>query len=96
MVHHHNRSKWAAIQAGPGFTNRDLVLVQVAAVEDDSDDFPKLLHPILEGKTFVVFGSRCTGERENMLILRWIGSRFLSFATIVHHSATVSEMETCA
>ena len=47
------------------------------------------------GKARVVYGSRFTGERRNMLFLHWIGNRFLSLITNVLYNTTLSDMETC-
>ena len=47
------------------------------------------------GKARVVYGSRFTGERRNMLFLHWIGNRFLSLVTNVLYNTTLSDMETC-
>src|SRR6202030_109742 len=49
----------------------DLVLVQDADLEYDPEDWPRLLHPIMRGRALVVYGSRFTGERRNMLFLHW-------------------------
>ena len=54
------------------------MLIQDADLEYDPDDWPRLLDPVLKGKAQVVYGSRFTGERKNMLPLHWIGNRFLS------------------
>ena len=43
----------------------------------------------------VVYGSRFTGERRNMLFLHWIGNRMLSLVTNVLYNTTLSDMETC-
>ena len=43
----------------------------------------------------VVYGSRFTGERRNMLFLHWVGNRFLSLVTNVLYNTTLSDMETC-
>ena len=47
------------------------------------------------GKARVVYGSRFTGERRNMLFLHWVGNRFLSLVTNVLYNTTLSDMETC-
>ena len=73
----------------------DLILIQDADLEYDPDDWPRLLEPILKGKARVVYGSRFTGERKNMLPLHWFGNRFLSLVTNVLYSSTLSDMETC-
>ena len=56
---------------------------------------PSCSSPILRGKAQVVYGSRFTGERKNMMPLHWIGNRFLSLVTNLLYSSTLSDMETC-
>jgi glycosyltransferase involved in cell wall biosynthesis len=93
--HPHNKGKGAAIRTGLETIRGDLVLVQDADLEYDPADWPKLLEPILRGKSKVVYGSRFTGERKNMMPLHWVGNRFLSLVTNVLYSTTLSDMETC-
>ncbi len=95
LTHPVNRGKGAAIRTGMGVARGDLLLIQDADLEYDPNDWPKLLEPILRGKAHVVYGSRFTGERMNMLPLHWIGNRFLSFVTNLLYSSTMSDMETC-
>ena len=93
--HGRNQGKGAAIRTGMEAVRGDLVLVQDADLEYDPADWSKLLDPILRGKAQVVYGSRFTGERKNMMPLHWIGNRFLSLVTNVLYSSTLSDMETC-
>jgi glycosyltransferase involved in cell wall biosynthesis len=95
ITHERNQGKGAAIRSGLEHVTGDLVLVQDADLEYDPDDWPKLLNPILRGKAQVVYGSRFTGERRNMLFLHWVGNRFLSLVTNVLYNTTLSDMETC-
>lgn len=95
IAHEANRGKGAAIRTGLAQAIGDLVLVQDADLEYDPEDWPKLLSPILRGKARVVYGSRFTGERRNMLFLHWVGNRFLSLVTNVLYNTTLSDMETC-
>jgi glycosyltransferase involved in cell wall biosynthesis len=95
LVHPVNQGKGAAIRTGLGAVRGDLVLIQDADLEYDPDDWPRLLEPVLKGKARVVYGSRFTGERKNMMPLHWIGNRFLSLVTNVLYSSTLSDMETC-
>jgi glycosyltransferase involved in cell wall biosynthesis len=90
-----NRGKGAAIRTGLETVRGDLVLVQDADLEYDPADWSKLLDPILRGKADVVYGSRFTGERKNMMPLHWMGNRFLSLVTNILYSSTLSDMETC-
>ena len=76
-------------------TRGDLLLIQDADLEYDPDDWPRLLTPVLKGKAQVVYGSRFTGERRNLLFWHWVGNRFLSLVTNVLYNTTLSDMETC-
>jgi glycosyltransferase involved in cell wall biosynthesis len=95
ISHGQNQGKGAAIRTGMESVSGDLVLIQDADLEYDPEDWSKLLEPIFRGKSQVVYGSRFTGERRNMLPLHWIGNRFLSLVTNVLYSSTLSDMETC-
>jgi glycosyltransferase involved in cell wall biosynthesis len=95
MQHTVNQGKGAAIRTGLAEAHGDLVMVQDADLEYDPNDWPRLLEPILRGKARVVYGSRFTGERKNMLPLHWMGNRFLSLVTNVLYRSTLSDMETC-
>lgn len=90
-----NRGKGAAIRSALKVAKGDLVLIQDADLEYDPDDWSRLIEPILKGKADVVYGSRFTGERKNMLPLHWIGNRVLSLVTNILYSTTLSDMETC-
>jgi len=95
LKHPSNRGKGAAIRTGLENATGDLVLVQDADLEYDPDDWPRLLAPVLKGRARVVYGSRFTGERRNMLFLHWVGNRFLSLVTNMLYNSTLSDMETC-
>jgi glycosyltransferase involved in cell wall biosynthesis len=90
-----NQGKGAALRTGFAAATGDLVIVQDADLEYDPEDYPRLINPVLRGKARVVYGSRFTGERRNMLFLHWVGNRFLSLVTNVLYNSTLSDMETC-
>ena len=95
LRHNSNQGKGAGIRTGLEVARGDLVLIQDADLEYDPEDWPKLLHPMVRGKAQVVYGSRFTGERKNMLFWHWIGNRVLSLVTNVLYNTTISDMETC-
>jgi glycosyltransferase involved in cell wall biosynthesis len=95
LRHKVNQGKGAAIRTGLAEAKGDLVLIQDADLEYDPNDWPRLLEPILRGKALVVYGSRFTGERKNMMPLHWMGNRLLSLVTNVLYRSTLSDMETC-
>jgi glycosyltransferase involved in cell wall biosynthesis len=95
VSHPRNRGKGAAVRTGFSHSTGDLILIQDADLEYDPEDWPKLIAPVLKGRATVVYGSRFTGERRNMLFLHWVGNRFLSLVTNVLYNSTLSDMETC-
>ena len=95
VVHRANQGKGAAVRTGLAQVTGDLVLIQDADLEYDPEDWPKLLAPVLKGRAQVVYGSRFTGERRNMLFLHWVGNRLLSLCTNILYNTTLSDMETC-
>ncbi len=95
VFHPENRGKGAAVRTGLAHATGDLVIIQDADLEYDPEDWPKLLAPVLRGKARVVYGSRFTGERRNMLFWHWVGNRFLSLTTNVLYNTTLSDMESC-
>jgi glycosyltransferase involved in cell wall biosynthesis len=95
VLHDGNRGKGAAVRTGLALASGDYVLIQDADLEYDPDDWPRLIAPVVRGRTRVVYGSRFTGERRNMLFLHWIGNRMLSLVTNVLYNTTLSDMETC-
>ena len=95
LVHEDNRGKGAAVRTGLALATGDYVLIQDADLEYDPDDWPRLITPVMRGRARVVYGSRFTGERRNMLLLHWIGNRVLSLVTNILFNSTLSDMETC-
>jgi len=95
LNHPTNKGKGASIRTGLDHARGDLILIQDADLEYDPDDWPRLLAPVMRGKARIVYGSRFTGERRNMLFWHWVGNRFLSLATNLLYNTTLSDMETC-
>jgi glycosyltransferase involved in cell wall biosynthesis len=95
IMHDTNRGKGAAVRTGVDVASGEYVLVQDADLEYDPEDWPRLLNPVLKGKARVVYGSRFTGERRNMLFTNWLGNRFLALTANVLYNTTLSDIETC-
>jgi glycosyltransferase involved in cell wall biosynthesis len=95
ILHDGNRGKGAAVRTGIGVANGDYILIQDADLEYDPEDWPTMIAPVQRGRARVVYGSRFTGERRNMLFLHWVGNRMLSLVTNVLYNTTLSDMETC-
>ncbi len=94
IKHPANKGKGSAVRTGFDQSSGDLIVIQDADLEYDPEELPKLLKPILSGKAEVVYGSRFTGERRNMLFWHYLGNRVLSLVTDVLYNTTISDMET--
>ncbi|MCL4424407.1 MAG: glycosyltransferase family 2 protein [Firmicutes bacterium] len=94
IFHPENRGKGAAIRTALAHVTGDIVLIQDADLEYDPADYPRLLDPILAGKTRVVYGSRFLGKREKMGIWHVLGNRFLTAWTNLLYQTSLTDMET--
>lgn len=95
IFHEHNQGKGAAIKTGLKEVTGDYVIVNDADLEYDPRDWKKLIHPILDNKATVVYGSRFTGEHRNMFFWNWVANHFLSLLVNMLYDTTLSDMETC-
>ena len=83
-VHKKNQGKGAAIKTGLEFVNGDICLIQDADLEYDPNDYFKLVKPIIERKTKVVYGSRVLGKN------RYNNNQFSSkFRIFANHMLTI-------
>src|SRR3989338_10710653 len=66
FFHQKNQGKGAAIRTGLRHATGDIILIQDADLEYNPEEYPKLLKPILENKTKVVYGSRLAAIKKNL------------------------------
>ncbi|HEX3621964.1 MAG TPA: glycosyltransferase family 2 protein [Acidimicrobiales bacterium] len=91
--HPSNLGKGAAIRTALGHVRGELVLIQDADLEYDPEDWPRLLRPVLRGRSQVVYGSRFSGEGKSMPASDWVGNRALSLTTNLLFNTSLSDME---
>lgn len=95
-LHEHNQGKGAAVRTALQFVGGDIVLIQDADLEYDPRDYERLLQPILEERSQVVYGSRFRGgPTKAMFFWHMVGNRFLTLVTNILYDSTLSDMETC-
>jgi glycosyltransferase involved in cell wall biosynthesis len=94
VFHEKNMGKGAAIRSGLKIATGDVVIIQDADLEYSPSEFPRLLQPIRERKTKVVYGSRILGKGE-FLKLSYYANRFLTTLTNLLFHSHITDMETC-
>jgi len=97
FFHQKNQGKGAAIRTALKHATGDVILIQDADLEYDPNEYEKLLKPIIEGKTKVVYGSRFESIRKNlekMYKLHYFGNLFLTVVTNILYGAKITDMET--
>jgi glycosyltransferase involved in cell wall biosynthesis len=96
ILHAKNKGKGGAVWTGLQATSGDICIIQDADLEYDPRDYVKLLQPILERRSQVVYGSRFRGgPSKAMFFWHMLGNRFLTFITNVFYNTILTDMETC-
>lgn len=90
-----NLGKGASVRIGFSLARGDLIGIQDADLELDPNEYQRLLVPLLEGTTDVVYGSRfLAGGRKGQLPF-YLANRGLSVLTNVLYGSRLTDIETC-
>ena len=92
ITHEVNGGKGAAVQTALQHVTGDIVVIQDADLEYDPNDYFKLIAPIVNGQTRVVYGVRNLGTQKWYMAL---GNKFLTLVTNLLYGVTLQDMETC-
>ena len=96
FYHDQNRGKGKAIRTALEHVQGDLVIVQDADLEYDPQDYTKLVRPIMEGKTKVVYGSRYLSKENILPFTKFkIGVLLLNWLVKVLYGFHITDEATC-
>ena len=97
FFHQKNMGKGTAIRTALKHATGDIILIQDADYEYNPTEYEKLLKPIIENETKVVYGSRLNAIKKNlqkMYKLHYLGNLFLTIMTNILYGAKITDMET--
>ena len=84
VYHEKNMGKGAAIRSAQKFVSGDIVIIQDADLEYDPEDYKKLIDPIINKRTSIVYGSRVLNTK------RYNSKNFISLYRIFfNHILTI-------
>jgi len=95
VFHKKNHGKGYAIRTGLRKAAGDIIIIQDADLEYNPNEYSKLLRPILEGKTKVVYGSRFLKKHKARYRMYYLGNIMLSLLTNILYFRKITDMETC-
>lgn len=101
FYHKKNMGKGAAIRTALKHAAGTVIAIQDADLEYSPKNISKLIEPILDGSSDVVYGSRfldkklvLAGKGRTILPLHWIGNMALTFFTNLLYFSSITDMET--
>ncbi len=100
LVHKKNMGKGSAISTAKKYIRGDITLIQDADLEYSPSDYYKLINPILNGKSLVVYGSRVLNKKRYTLsefnsFLHVFGNHFLTTLSNILCNQTLTDAHTC-
>lgn len=109
IKHSKNKGKGASIRTGIKYAKGDIIIIQDADLEYDPNDYYKLIKPIIDNKTQVVYGSRfldhdvyikrhkkfVKGKHTKAYSAFYFGGRFLTILTNLLYKGNITDEATC-
>lgn len=87
VLHVANTGKGGAVRKGFALAKGDFIIVKDADLEQDPEDIPAMLRPIITGRADVVFGSRFLGSYKPLSIL--MNAHYLANLFFTHASSII-------
>lgn len=95
VFHQQNQGKGAALKTGFRHCQGEIIAIQDADLEYHPADISKLVKPILEGRTLVVYGSRMTGNNPVGHWRYYWGNKLITWLTNFLYGSQLTDIETC-
>lgn len=89
-----NLGKGAAVRIGLTKCTGDIIIIQDADLELDPNEYLKIITPILNGQSKVVYGSRFSGTRNQINWKTLAANKLITLLTNVIYGYHLTDMET--
>ena len=89
-----NQGKGVVIRIGLKYASGDIFIIQDADFEYSPTDIPKLLIPIIENQTNVVYVTRFNIKPKSMSKIHYLANSFLTKLTNFFYNTNLTDMET--
>jgi len=92
-----NKGKGYSIKEGLKKVTGDIVIIQDADLEYDPNDYYKIIEPIANNKTNIVYGSRYKKRhsQERKYYMSWLGTQILTLIANILYSIRITDESTC-
>jgi dolichol-phosphate hexosyltransferase len=94
-THPRNRGKGAAVRTAAERATGSHIVMCDADLEYSPEDLPRLLRPVLDGETEVVFGTRSFGSHTAYSFWFVLGNKGVTFLANALFNSWISDLETC-
>ncbi|MFA6382761.1 MAG: glycosyltransferase family 2 protein [Candidatus Buchananbacteria bacterium] len=94
IIYQNNGGKGAALRAGFTTSTGEIIAIQDADLEYDPAEIVRLIKPIIDGKSEVVYGSRMLGHNPIGHRRYYLGNELISWLTNVLYRSHLTDVET--
>jgi glycosyltransferase involved in cell wall biosynthesis len=95
ILHEKNQGKGGAIMTAVTAATGEYMVILDADLEYDPLDIPRLLVPVLEGRTQVVYGNRTFGSHASFSFWYVMGNKAVTTAANIMYNCYLGDLETC-
>jgi len=95
IYHKRNQGKGSAIRTAIPYVEGEVTVIQDGDLEYDPEDYHRLISPILDGKTKIVYGSRFLRVNKPIYLRFLLGNIFLTWLINILYHSKITDSYTC-
>jgi glycosyltransferase involved in cell wall biosynthesis len=95
ILHQRNQGKGAAIMTAATAAEGEYMVILDADLEYSPEDIPRLLQPVLDERTTVVYGNRTFGSHSSFSFWYVMGNKAVTTAANMLYNCYLGDLETC-